>query len=233
MPAAASAAGNVSLLNWGLWRERGMVRTSMSRVTAWASSSAIKSASVRVECPTVNTSKGDLFFVTIVLCACRQGGDSASIACAARPGYRSSDAPGVACARRNRKPRLQRHDNKDSRLRLLALRGARELTLRDVARDCKGAQWLAALIGNDPEAQLDVQFVSILVHRPGQRRTSFGFGLAGGECCMEAAPMRGPQVFRNDQVEAPGLRLCLRKTEYRLRPIVPHTDRASVVGDDD
>src|SRR5450756_1312944 len=54
MPATSSAAGKVSRLNCGLWRERGTVRTSMSRVTEWAASKAINSARGRVEWPTVN-----------------------------------------------------------------------------------------------------------------------------------------------------------------------------------
>src|ERR1051325_9708042 len=55
MPWAASSAGRVSRLNWGLWRERGTVRTSTSRVTALAFSNALNSARDRVEWPTVNT----------------------------------------------------------------------------------------------------------------------------------------------------------------------------------
>src|SRR5437667_11928698 len=55
MPWTARAAGRVSRSNCGLWRDRGTVRTSMSRATAWALSSAMKSASGRVEWPTVST----------------------------------------------------------------------------------------------------------------------------------------------------------------------------------
>src|SRR5207244_2318207 len=53
MPVAASAAARVSRLNCGLWRERGTVRTSMSRATEWAFNNAMNSPSGRVEWPTV------------------------------------------------------------------------------------------------------------------------------------------------------------------------------------
>src|ERR1051326_4631564 len=63
MPLAASSAGRVSRLNCGLWRQRGTVRTSDSRVTALAFSNAMNSARDRVEWPTVNTTVSDLISV--------------------------------------------------------------------------------------------------------------------------------------------------------------------------
>src|SRR5680860_926369 len=65
MPATSSAAGKVSRLNCGLWRERGTVRTSTSRVTEWAASKAINSARVRVEWPTVNTTGWESCFIIV------------------------------------------------------------------------------------------------------------------------------------------------------------------------
>src|SRR5213592_3962756 len=55
MPWTARAAGRVSRSNCGLWRERGTVRTSMSRATECSFSNAMNSASARVEWPTVST----------------------------------------------------------------------------------------------------------------------------------------------------------------------------------
>src|SRR2546428_13783478 len=55
MPWPARATGRVSRSNCGLWRERGTVRTSMSRATECSFSNAMNSASARVEWPTVNT----------------------------------------------------------------------------------------------------------------------------------------------------------------------------------
>src|ERR1039457_2039777 len=67
MPAVFSASGRVSLLNWGLWRERGTVRTSAILVTLCACSRRMNSANSRVECPMVNTACGcsKAFFVTL------------------------------------------------------------------------------------------------------------------------------------------------------------------------
>src|ERR1035437_943453 len=67
MLAVFSASGRVSLLNWGLWRERGTVRTSVILVTPCACSRRMNSANSRVECPMVNTACGcsKAFFVTI------------------------------------------------------------------------------------------------------------------------------------------------------------------------
>jgi hypothetical protein len=48
-----------------LWRERGTVRTSTSRLTEWAANKAINSASGRVEWPTVNTRGGEFCFTII------------------------------------------------------------------------------------------------------------------------------------------------------------------------
>src|SRR5437870_11316007 len=59
MPVAASAAARVSRLNCGLWRERGTVRTSMSRATEWAFNNAMNSPSGRVEWPTVRTTSSE------------------------------------------------------------------------------------------------------------------------------------------------------------------------------
>src|SRR5204863_2042751 len=59
MPVAASAAARVSRLNCGLWRERGTVRTSMSRATEWAFNNAMNSPSGRVEWPTVSTTSSE------------------------------------------------------------------------------------------------------------------------------------------------------------------------------
>lgn len=55
MPADASEAGNASVLNCGLCRERGTVRTSTNCVTPWAESNSMNSSIGRVECPIVNT----------------------------------------------------------------------------------------------------------------------------------------------------------------------------------
>src|SRR5450759_411800 len=67
MPAVFSASGRVSLLYWGLWRERGTVRTSAILVTPCACSRRMNSANSRVECPMVNTACGcsKAFFVTL------------------------------------------------------------------------------------------------------------------------------------------------------------------------
>src|SRR5438309_8440703 len=65
MPLAASSTGKVSRLNCGLWRERGTVRTSTRRATECARRRVMKSASGRVEWPTVNTTVSD-FSVAIV-----------------------------------------------------------------------------------------------------------------------------------------------------------------------
>src|SRR6266566_7015275 len=65
MPAATSAAGKVSRLNCGLWRERGTVRTSMSRATEWAFINAMNSPSGRVEWPTVSTTSSESTVATI------------------------------------------------------------------------------------------------------------------------------------------------------------------------
>src|SRR5437879_8811551 len=59
MPVAASAAARASRLNCGLWRERGTVRTSMSRATEWAFNNAMNSPSGRVEWPTVSTTSSE------------------------------------------------------------------------------------------------------------------------------------------------------------------------------
>src|SRR4030042_2054350 len=58
MPAAASSWGSVSRLNWGLWRERGTVRTPATRGTAKFRRSPIKISSGRVECPMVRSTGG-------------------------------------------------------------------------------------------------------------------------------------------------------------------------------
>src|SRR5580692_2690072 len=55
MPAAAKVCGKTSVLNCGLNRERGTVRTSISRSTADSWSSVISSSAVRVEWPMVKT----------------------------------------------------------------------------------------------------------------------------------------------------------------------------------
>src|SRR5271165_4086228 len=54
MPASASAPGSASVLNCGLWRERGTVRTSTSNSTRCAASITKRSASERLECPMVS-----------------------------------------------------------------------------------------------------------------------------------------------------------------------------------
>ena len=57
MFAAASDIGSASSLNCGLWRERGTLRTSISRVTPWPVSSLRNASIGRVEWPTVSTSQ--------------------------------------------------------------------------------------------------------------------------------------------------------------------------------
>src|SRR6185436_16207559 len=52
-PAFFSARGNEALLNCGLCRERGTVRTSTTRDTPCACSRRMNSSRVRVECPSV------------------------------------------------------------------------------------------------------------------------------------------------------------------------------------
>src|SRR6185503_21228414 len=54
-PAFFNANGNELLLNCGLCRERGTVRTSTTRDTSCTCSKRMNSASVRVEWPTVST----------------------------------------------------------------------------------------------------------------------------------------------------------------------------------
>src|SRR6266436_3059782 len=54
MPARARSSGSRSRLNWGLWRERGMVRTSVSRPMPWEVSSSISSSTRRVPWPIVH-----------------------------------------------------------------------------------------------------------------------------------------------------------------------------------
>src|SRR6185503_13030139 len=54
-PAFFNANGNELLLNCGLCRERGTVRTSTTRDTSCTCSKRTNSASVRVEWPTVST----------------------------------------------------------------------------------------------------------------------------------------------------------------------------------
>src|SRR5207245_8794342 len=51
-----SSADNVCRLNCGLCRERGMLRTSMTRLMPCTRSSSRKTFHVRVECPIVKTS---------------------------------------------------------------------------------------------------------------------------------------------------------------------------------
>jgi len=54
MPAARRDFGNTSALNCGLWRERGMVRISMTCLTPCASSRRMNSSMGRFEWPIVN-----------------------------------------------------------------------------------------------------------------------------------------------------------------------------------
>ena len=53
MPYPASAAGRASALNWGLARERAIVRTSTTRLHRACCNSNANSAIDRVECPMV------------------------------------------------------------------------------------------------------------------------------------------------------------------------------------
>ena len=59
MPTISSDTGNVSRLNCGLWRDRGTVRTSTTRVEQSAFFWRMNSSFDRVECPTVSTVSGD------------------------------------------------------------------------------------------------------------------------------------------------------------------------------
>src|SRR6266852_1478173 len=61
MPAIGSALSRASALNCGLWRERGIVRTSARHSTPWAFRIARKASSDRLECPTVRTVSGMVF----------------------------------------------------------------------------------------------------------------------------------------------------------------------------
>src|SRR5215469_5709193 len=58
IPARRSLPARLSRLNWGLCRERGIVRTSASCSTPWASRSSRSSFSDRVQCPIVRTIVG-------------------------------------------------------------------------------------------------------------------------------------------------------------------------------
>src|SRR5438034_917873 len=61
MPAIGSDFSRASALNSGLWRERGIVRTSARHSTPWAFRIARKASSDRLECPTVRTVSGMVF----------------------------------------------------------------------------------------------------------------------------------------------------------------------------
>src|SRR2546428_71266 len=61
MPAIGSDFSRASALNCGLWRERGIVRTSARHSTPWAFRIARKASSDRLECPTVRTVSGMVF----------------------------------------------------------------------------------------------------------------------------------------------------------------------------
>src|SRR2546427_10736758 len=61
MPAIGSDLSRASALNCGLWRERGIVRTSARHSTPWAFRLARKASSDRLECPTVRTVSGMVF----------------------------------------------------------------------------------------------------------------------------------------------------------------------------
>src|SRR6267142_5184708 len=61
MPAIDRDFCSVSALNCGLWRERGIVRTSARHSTPWAFRMATKASSDRLECPTVRIVSGIAF----------------------------------------------------------------------------------------------------------------------------------------------------------------------------
>src|SRR5262245_19626537 len=95
------------------------------------------------------------------------------------------------------------------------------------------AHGLARGIAHDGESKLDVELAAILMYGTGHHGLVSKPGMPCGNRLVVAAPVRGAQMLRNDEIEAPANGLVRRIAEKRLRSRVPDPDIAVAVGEDD
>lgn len=106
-----------------------------------------------------------------------------------------------------------------------------EIALRDIARNGERTQHAEALIVNDLESHLDVELAAELVRGAGCQRFPAQFGVAGGHGLIIAAPMRGPEMFRNDEIEALTNRFALCVAEDPFRTRIPQSNSAFAISE--
>jgi hypothetical protein len=93
------------------------------------------------------------------------------------------------------------------------------------------AQHLVAF--DDREGHFHIELAPVLVLRAGERRAALKLKRPVRHRRVEAAPVRGAQMLRNDEIERLPQRLLGGKAEQRRRGRVEPPDRSRPVGEND
>jgi hypothetical protein len=109
----------------------------------------------------------------------------------------------------------------------------RQMVFRNVSSDRNRAERLFEFVRQYREAQLDVQLIAILVQRARHDGMSFRFSFAGRDRLTKPAPVRRPQMFWNDQIEASSHCLCHRVSKDLDSAPVPDPNSTFMVCNDD